>query len=276
MNKKKNLIVLIVMEIIILLFPFILFIVPLIKINIDFSKIYTKEEKAITDTIIDSIQKNKIPELEDKFIPVKDLNKSLSMLNTYFNDNKIEHIKLVNCNFNSFHSVNKKIRAVQFQYSVKFSESKFGLLLIELYTENKMIKIHMLRIIQLEKSIEELNSFYGDKIDIVRVFIIALSIMLMVFLAYSEFDYYKTSKEPKIWLQIVMPVSFFTISINWNSLETAFKAASVNFMPISSFRSGLAGVWEYHISIPVFLLVYWLILRKKNLKDTRTFTDAPL
>ncbi len=230
-------------------------------------------KKKLSENIIDCIKRNKIIELEDKFVPLKDLNKGLTQFSDFFAKNKIENIKLINCQFNSFIGMNKTKRTVSFQYSVKFNEFKFGLLIIELYTENKLLKIKTLNIIPLEKPIEKLNSFYGDKIDIVRVFIITISILLMLFLLYTEFHYYRNMTKPKIWLQVLMPLSFFIITINWNSLAITFKVFSVNLMPLSSFSSGIAGVWKYSVSIPVFLFIYWFILRKKNLKDNNEIGD---
>ncbi len=45
MGKKKNLIVLIIMEIIIVLFTIMVFVTPLMKRNINFEKLYTYDEK---------------------------------------------------------------------------------------------------------------------------------------------------------------------------------------------------------------------------------------
>ncbi len=275
MNKKKNLVVMIIMQIAILLYTIMIFTVPLMKRSVNFAKFYNEQEKSYVDNILSSVSNCKLMELEDQFIPTKDLDKGLLKVNNFFESNKIENSKMVACRFNSFISSKKKSRTVRFEYELKMKSGKFFLLAIELYTENNKMKIKALNVAAIPKSLKEINSFYGDKIDIARIFILLISVLLMLFIAYSEYDYYKTIQKPKILIQILMPLSIGQIVINWNSLAISFTPIAINIMPLSSFSSGLVGVWKYMISILIVLIIYWFSIRRKAILQADLAEFAP-
>lgn len=269
MKKKKNLIAFIVMEILLLLFLVMIFVTPLMNRNLSFKTFYNNKEKELVDIIIESINKKQVSSLEDKFIEVENLTEGLSQLDQFFELNHIDVIKLANCNFKTFTSKGEKTKNTLFEYSLKFSNNKFGLLVIEINTINSNLKIRTIRIQPLEKSIEEINSFYGEKIDFVRIFILLISVIIILSIIYTEYDYYIRVKNNKLWLQLLLPVSILGININWNTLAADLELFTIKFFPISSFSSGNIGVWKYTISFPILVILYWLSFRKKYIKNEK-------
>lgn len=267
MKKKRNFITFIIIEVFLVSFLILVFITPLMNRNLSFKSFYNKNEKELTDLILEKINDNQVIKLEDRFIELENLREGLNQLDNYLKENDITEIKLVNCNSKSFISKDKKTRNTYFQYSIKFLDAKFGLLNIELYTVNSDIKIGTIRLQPLVKSIEELNSFYGSKIDLVRIIILLVGTAIVVLIIYTEYDYFKNVRNNKIWLQILLPISFLGIEFNWNTLETNIELFTIQLFPISSFSPGNAGVWQYTISFPIVLLFYWIKLRKKYINN---------
>lgn len=263
MRRKKNIVIFIIMEVLLLSLLLGIFLLPLTKRNQEFTLFYNDNESQLVNKILKSVNNSSVHTLEDNFIPIENLAKGLIQLDNYFIENKIVNYKIVDCRFKTSIKNDIKERNVTFQYSIELDKDRFGVLNIELYTRNNDLKIKMIRFLPLKESIEVTNSFYG-KLNLTRILILIFSVCLILLVAYSEYDYFKKAKKMKIWVQLLLPLSLIGVNIDWNSLIMTLNIASISMFPVSTFSSGNTGVWEFGIKIPVMIIIYWTIIRKKH------------
>jgi len=272
MKNKISTVVFIVMEIFLVAYMIMLFTAPLRTFNINFGRIYTVESKEKADNILSVIRENNMQALEPHFATnIENIEIGLARLNDFFTQNSLIYEQLVDVSFESFSSIigeQESFRRTNFVYAITL-EQGYGILYIDIAETNDRIEIITLRIDPLENPMGERHRFYGMPMNSTRVFFLLFSFALMLFIMYTEFDYYKRIKNRRIWLQIIMPISVIAFSINWNTLLLNISALTFNITPISLFSPGIMGEWTFTIHLPIVAILYWVVFRKKIMTKER-------
>jgi hypothetical protein len=272
MKNKISTVVFIVMQIFLVAYMIMLFTVPLRTSDINFGRIYTVETKEKADNILNAIRKNNIQELEHNFdANIENVETGLAQLNDFFIQNNLIEAQLVDVSFESFTSIvgdQESFRRTNFVYDISL-ERGYGILYIDIVETIDRIEIITLRIDLLENPMAERHRFYGMPMNSTRVFFLLFSFALMLFIMYTEFDYYKRIKNRKIWFQIIMPISAIAFSMNWNTLAINVSALTFNITPISLFSPGIMGEWRFTLYIPIIAVLYWVVFRKRIIDKER-------
>jgi hypothetical protein len=267
MKSKISVIVFILMEIILGVYLVMLFITPVMKPRLDFSRLYDTASKNVVDNIIQSIKDHNVKGLTDDIESgVENIEYGLTQLDEYFTQNNLLNEQLVDCSFQTIKTLigdGSSTKITTFKYAVTL-EKGYGVITIELAESDNIIKIRALKLDQLDKPPEEYHTFYGQPINTTRIVLFLIMIGLILFVMYTEYDYYKTASKHKIWLQILLPISAIAFSINWNSLMLSVSILTVNITPVSIFSPGIMGEWKISFYLPIMTMLYWIIFRKKE------------
>jgi len=264
-RKKSSLIALLIIQVFLLGFAIFVFLVPLANRNVNFERLYNEETGIFVNNILNAINNNNLISMVTKFVEMNtDIEEGLKALDLFFENNNIESIKLINCSFNIFSSNNIRTRTTSFIYEIKF-EHGFGKLSIDVIEENNSLNIKSIWLNSLDRPTEETSDFYGQTLFGTRINLLIFIIILFGFIMYTQYDYYKNTLDPKIWMQIVMLITVFSININWTSLVLDIKLLSISIFPISIFSSGIAGDWQLTYHLPIMAILYWIIFRKKEI-----------
>lgn len=251
------------------------FIVPLINrnANINFEKFYDTATKDKVNGILHSIKENNIIGLIGNFDKsTVNIETRLVELDNYFLQNNLKDEKLVNCSFEIFNSITadeSPSKITKFVYSVVLEEG-YGILYIDIAETNGTMRIQTLRLSQLEKPMDEYNKFYGQQMNSTRIFLLITILAVIILVMYTEYDYYKLTPNRKVWIQLLLPVSAIAFSINWNLLTLDISVINVSITPVSLFSSGVMGEWKITFYVPVILILYWVILRKKQRNNSKS------
>lgn len=264
-RKKSTVIVFFVIEILLFVTIVMVFAVPLMNLNINFEKFYDEKTKNYVDGILQTVINGDVISLNDEFIKKsEEVEDGFKMLDQYFANNGIESVKLIDCSFETFLTNNEKTKTTFFTYDVKLKNG-FGILNIETYEINDTIKLNRFYLNPMEKSASETHNFYGYEIPGARLCLLILIVLLNVFVMYTEYDYFKNSAEPKVWMQIVMMLSIIAIGVNWTTLTPKVQLLSVSLFPVAASSPGIAGEWSVTYFLPVMAILYWTVLRKKEI-----------
>jgi len=263
MSKKTPMIIFIIMELFIAGFGIALFITP--TIQIDLEKAGTAQTKEYARNVVSAVKSNSIGSLIDDFTEkAEKIQVGLYQLFSYLEKNGVIDERLIGYyELKVFGEKSQKDVFSQFAYSVTL-QNGYGVLLLELEKKEAGLKIRTLRLISTDKSAEEINKFYGHQIDTTRVILLSLIVVLLVFTMYSEYDYYKIAQKPKIWIQLLMPFSIIAFSLNWNSFDLNIAPLTFSLIPISTANQDILAGWNLTFYLPIMLILYWLVLRKRE------------
>jgi hypothetical protein len=238
---------------------------------------YSIDTKEKVENILIAIMENNIKILENDFVDnIENIETGLTQLDDFFINNNLLNAQLVDCSFETFTSIvgnEPSSRVTKFVYNIVL-ENGPGVLYIDIVEENEIMKIRTLRVNQLEKSMEESHNFYGMQMNSTRIFLLIFTVALILFIMYTEFDYFRISKNRKIWLQILMPISGLAFSINWNTLILNISVLHINITPVSLFSPGIMGEWRLTFFIPIIAILYWTIFRKKAIHKEKNILDG--
>ncbi|MDR3346681.1 MAG: hypothetical protein LBS73_05865 [Campylobacteraceae bacterium] len=267
MSRKTPMIIFIIMELFIAGFGIALFITP--TIQIDLEKAGNTQTKEYARNVVSAVKSNSIGSLIDDFTEkAEKIQGGLYQLFSYLEGNGVIDERLIGyykkMNYlKVFGEKSQKDVFSQFVYSVTL-QNGYGVLLLELEEKEAGLKIRTLRLISTDKSAEEINKFYGQQIDTTRVILLSLIVVLLVFTMYSEYDYYKIARKPKIWIQLLMPFSIIAFSLNWNSFDLNIAPLTFSLIPISTVNQDVLAGWNLTFYLPIMLILYWLVLRKRE------------
>ena len=242
-----------------------IFTIPLVKTKLTFKSIYSDESKVLVDLAIEELLKADASALKNHFsTTIENIENGLEQLDEFLASNPIIEYDLINVGKSSFTNSKQKTRYVKFEFST-VHQTNYGHLLIETININGELRLNIIRLNPLSTEIIEMNKFYKDDFGVTRIFILISAIIILTLLGYTIIDYYRSSKNPRILIMILLMISGIMINIDWNTLQISIKLLTVSLFPVGEYRTGNIGVWQFKFYLPVFMILYWVFLKKKIL-----------
>jgi len=127
------------------------------------------------------------------------------------------------------------------------------------------IRLHTINFSELTKpyneTVRENVALFGPK----RIFSTLAALFFLIALIATELDYHKLVKNPRIWIMVTLPMTIL-LEIVSGPAGLAWSWQTFSFLPVVNRGFNILGECNFGISLPPVLILYWLWLRRREIK----------
>jgi len=242
-----------------------LFFADVINYNFSYKSLKSEESyDVLTSLIVNLEEGNKEEVLSLMITDNPNLEEEIDQVISFLEENPIEDYEIIDVHKTFVMKSSGKTINIHYELQT-YHKSNYGVLTAETITEKGVTKVKNFHIQAMNMMVKEANKFYKKPFGLERTILLLVYCSLIGFVIFTILHYYRHAEILKWWRILLLSLSFFSIIIDWNTINFSLSLLSFSFAPTSLSHSGNVGIWQMKLNLPLFSILYWLFLKRKYL-----------